>query len=77
VRKIKTAYDAFWFIKKHPQFSVMERTEVSKKQAPKMKSQGYLIEEDRNGFYWRYWRHLHRKAMDDNLEIFYALTGLH
>jgi hypothetical protein len=74
-RKIRNAYDAYWFLYYHPKLNVMERTEVTPEEADKMEKEGYLITRDTGGKCYRLWRHLHRRALQDNLDIFYTKTN--
>lgn len=74
-RKIKNAYEAYWFICNHPKFKLPERIEVTKGLAKKLEAKGYLISRDKDGTCYRYFRHTCREAIDSNLEIFYAKTN--
>lgn len=73
--KIANAYDAFWFIHDHPKFMLRERTPVEPEEADKLEAEGFLITRDTGGKCYREWRHLHRHAIDENLEIFYTKTN--
>jgi len=75
MRSIKNAYEAFWFIRNHPKFRLLDRMEVTKGVAKKLEAEGHLISRDKDGTCYRYFRHCHREAIDFNLEIFYAKTN--
>lgn len=74
-RKIKNAYDAYWFLYYHPKLNAMERNEVTPEDADELEKKGYLITRDPSGKCYRYWRHLHRHALDVNLDVFYTKTN--
>jgi hypothetical protein len=70
--KLGNAHDAYWFIHDHPKFMLPERSEVDSQEADKMEAMGYWVTRDRGGKCWRMHRHLHRHAIDLNLDIFYT-----
>lgn len=72
---IKNAHDAWWFLRDHPKFRIMERDEVSPKKAAKLKKEGYLITRDEDGTCYRMWRHIHRAALSSNLDIYFTKTN--
>jgi hypothetical protein len=71
-RVIASAYDAYWFLKEHPALRIRERIAVSPSKAKKLAARGFIITTDRGGKCWREFRHMHRHAMDHNLDIFYV-----
>lgn len=71
-RIIANAYDAYWFLKEHPALRIRERVAVGPAKAKKLAARGFVITTDRGGKCWREFRHLHRHAMDCNLDIHYA-----
>jgi hypothetical protein len=73
--KIGNAYDAYWFIHDHPKFMLAERNEVTPEEASEMEAKGYWITRDKGGKCYRMYRHLHRHAIDLNLDIHYTKTN--
>jgi hypothetical protein len=73
-RSIRNAFDAHWFLYRHPKFKVQQRTEIEPEKADAMEKEGYIINRDPDGKCYRYWRHMHRHALDQNLDIFYTKT---
>jgi len=71
-RVIANAYDAYWFLKEHPAFRIRERDAVSPSKAKKLAARGFVITTDNGGKCWREHKHVHRHALDCNLETFYA-----
>jgi hypothetical protein len=72
---ISNAYDAYWFIHDHPKFLLPERNEVTPEEASEMEAKGFWITRDKGGKCYRMYRHLHRHAIDLNLDIHYAKTN--
>ena len=73
--KITNAYDAYWFIHDHPKFMLAERNEVTPEEATKMEADGFWITRDVGGKCYRVYRHIHRHAIDLNLDIHYTKTN--
>jgi len=75
VRKIANAYEAYHFLNDHPAFLLRERVRVSPSRAKKLAARGYIVTTDRNGKCWREFRHHHKRAMDSNLSVYYAMVN--
>jgi hypothetical protein len=73
--KISNGHEAWWFIYSHPKFMLPERNEVSPGEAAKLEARGYWITRDKDGKCYRMYRHLHRHAIDLNLDIHYTKTN--
>jgi len=74
-RSIRNAYEAWWFLYKHPKLNVQSRHEVTPKEADKLEKKGFLITRDPCGKCYRVWRHHFEHALDSNLDIFYTKTN--
>jgi hypothetical protein len=73
---IKNAYDAYWFIHDHPKLMIPERLAIeTEKEALELKAAGYWVEQDAGGNWWKFYRHLYRRAIESNLDIFYTKTN--
>lgn len=70
-RRIKNAYDAYWFLHEHPKLQIRERSPETKRGANR-KIKGTRIITDACGFLWREWKLLERRALTENLDIHYA-----
>lgn len=74
--RIKNAWDAYWFLWEHPKFMAPERIPVeTEEEALVLEKEGYWVVRDADGKIWRMVRHVQRRALDQNLEIFYAKTN--
>ena len=74
-RKIKTAYQAYWFLYEHPKLSVPERRKITGREAAKSVKAGHVVKRDRNRQQWEYNKVLFRHAIDVNLDIYYCKTN--
>jgi hypothetical protein len=85
MRRIKNAYDAWWFLYYHPKFQIPERIEVrDEEHAETFKNKvspidektrlRYTIKKDKGGNLWAYCKYLKRHALEENLDIHYAKT---
>src|SRR5580692_6840842 len=74
-RTIANAYEAYHFLKDHPAFLLRERVRVSPSRAKRLGARGYVVTTDRNGKCWREFRHAHKRAIDSNLSVFYAMVN--
>ena len=75
MRKIKTAYQAGWFLYEHPKFSVPFRRAITKQEVAQSKREGHTVARDRNGQRWEYNKVLFRHALEVNLDIHYVKTN--
>jgi hypothetical protein len=71
-RKITSAYEAWHWLYSHPKLMLRARNPEPKDHANALKKQGFIITRDKNGQYWREWRHSVHHAVVDSLSIFYA-----
>lgn len=69
--RIKTAYEAWWFLYGHPKFRLPEQQPVTEKEA-RSKIKHTRIRKDKNGNLWRVWIPLGRNSIEHNLDIHYA-----
>jgi hypothetical protein len=89
-RKIKNAYDAWWFLYHHPKFQIPERIEVRDEEHAKAllanatfdkvfdltrRGSAYRIVKDKGGNLWAVCKGLHRHAVQENLSIHYTKTN--
>jgi hypothetical protein len=72
--RISNAFDAYRFLHDHPAFRLSERSEITLNEAVFQREMGFLITKDRGGQHYRVWRHVHRRAIAENLDIFYTKT---
>ena len=75
-RKIKSAYDAWWFLWNHPKLCVPVRDKEPKESADALEKRGFLIHRDVGGTCWRVWRHTQYRAVERSLEIHYAKVDI-
>lgn len=71
---IRNAHEAYWFLHEHPALQIRQRTPATKASAKK-KIKGTRIVTDACGFLWREWKHLERRALQENLDIHYAAVN--
>ena len=74
-RKLKNAYDAWWFLYYHPKLMLRARNPEMKDNAQILKRKGFVITKDKSGQYWREHRHFMHHAIEENLSIHYAKVG--
>lgn len=88
--RIKTAYDAWWFLYNHPKLCLRSRCPISTEEARNQRELGFIITQDRGhksnyvpgvgnvgfvpGQHYREWRHHFHHAIEENLSIFYAMV---
>jgi hypothetical protein len=70
-RRIRTAYEAWWFLHEHPKFHVREQQPVTAGEA-ESKIKNTYIRRDKNSNLWRVWKPLGRNAINHNMDIHYA-----
>ena len=73
-RKIRNAFDAYYFLRNHPKLNVQVRMEVPSNEASSLEKEGFKITRDVGGKCYRIYRHLFEHALD-KMDVHYVKTN--